>query len=89
MRQMNFDLKALQARHREGAFVTRRDRAYALNQAAELLHALGFRRLRATGLKGRHIEALVAEWRHQGLSDGTVNPSCPVRKVLSHQYVEE
>ena len=33
MRQLNFDLKTLQARHRDGAFVTRRDRAYALAQA--------------------------------------------------------
>ena len=41
-RQLNFDLKTLQARHREGAFLTRRDRVYALNQAADLLHALGF-----------------------------------------------
>ena len=51
MRQLNFDLKTLQARHRDGAFVTRRDRAYTLAQAANLLHALGFRRLRATGLR--------------------------------------
>ena len=72
MRQLNFDLKTLQARHREGAFLTRRDRAYALNQAAELLHALGFRRLRATGLKRKHVDALVAEWQRRGLATGTV-----------------
>ena len=72
MRQLNFDLKTLQARHREGAFLTRRDRAYALNQAANLLHALGFRRLRATGLKRKHVDALVAEWQRRGLATGTV-----------------
>ena len=72
MRQLNFDLKTLQARHREGAFLTRRDRSYALNQAADLLHALGFRRLRATGLKRKHVDALVAEWQRQGLAVGTV-----------------
>ena len=72
MRQLNFDLKTLQARHREGAFLTRRDRAYALNQAADLLHALGFRRLRATGLKRKHVDALVAEWQRRGLAVGTV-----------------
>ena len=71
MRQLNFDLKTLQARHREGAFITRRDRAYALNQAANLLHALGFRRLRATGLKRKHVDALVAEWQRRGLAPGT------------------
>ena len=72
MRQLNFDLKTLQARHREGAFITRRDRAYALNQAANLLHALGFRRLRATGLKRKHVNALVAEWQRRGLAAGTM-----------------
>ena len=72
MRQLNFDLKTLQARHRGGAFITRRDRAYALNQAANLLHALGFRRLRATGLKRKHVNALVAEWQRRGLAAGTV-----------------
>ena len=72
MRQLNFDLKTLQARHREGAFLTRRDRSYALNQAADLLHALGFRRLRATGLKRKHVDALVAEWQRRGLAIGTV-----------------
>ena len=72
MRQLNFDLKTLQARHREGAFLTRRDRAYALNQAADLLHALGFRRLRATGLKRKHVDALVAEWQRRGLATGTM-----------------
>ena len=50
MRQLNIDPKTLQATHREGAFITRRDRSYALEQAANLLHAFGFRRLRATGL---------------------------------------
>ena len=72
MRQLNFDLKTLQARHREGAFLTRRDRSYALNQAADMLHALGFRRLRATGLKRKHVNALVAEWQRRGLATGTV-----------------
>ena len=72
MRQLNFDLKTLQARHREGAFNTRRDRSYALNQAANLLHALGFRRLRATGLKRKHVNALVAEWQRRGLATGTM-----------------
>ncbi len=72
MRQLNFDLKTLQARHREGAFNTRRDRAYVLDQAAHMLHALGFRRLRATGLKRKHVNALVAEWQRRGLATGTI-----------------
>ena len=72
MRQLNFDLKTLQARNREGAFSTRRDRSYVLDQAAHMLHALGFRRLRATGLKRKHVNALVAEWQRRGLATGTM-----------------
>ena len=72
MRQLNFDLKRLLDRHREGGFVTRRDRSYVLAQAANTLHELGFRGLRATGLRRKHVDALVREWRRQGLSTGTV-----------------
>ena len=72
MRQLNFDLKRLQERHREGGFVTRRDRSFALAQAANALHDLGFRRLRAAGLRRKHVNALVREWRRQGISTGTL-----------------
>ena len=43
-----------------------------LDQAANLLHALGFRRLRATGLKRKHVNALVAEWQRRGLAVRTM-----------------
>ena len=72
MRQLNYDLKHLQDRRKEGSFVTRRDRSYALAQAANMLHELGFRRLRATGLRRKHINALVREWRRRELSIGTM-----------------
>ena len=39
---------------------------------ADTLHDLGYRRLRATGLKGKHVEALVREWKRQRLSIGTI-----------------
>ena len=72
MRQMNFDLVRLLDGNRQGSHGTRRGRSYVLAQAAETLHRLGYRGLKARGLKGRHIEALVAEWRRQGLSEGTM-----------------
>ena len=72
MRQLHFDLLRLLEDDRRGSHGTRRGRRYALAQAAETLHRLGYRGLRARGFKGRHIDALVAEWRRQGLSDGTV-----------------
>ena len=72
MRQLNHDLKRLQDDARDGAFGTRSGRSFNLAGMANTLHDLGFRRLRATGLKGKHVEALVREWRRQGLSIGTM-----------------
>ena len=72
MRQLHFDLLRLLEDDRQGSHGSRRARRYVLAQAAETLYRLGYWGLRAKGLKGRHIEALVAEWRQQGLSDGTV-----------------
>lgn len=72
MRQLHFDLLRLLEDDRQGSHGTRRARRHVLAQAAETLHRLGYRGLRARGFKGRHVDALVAEWRRQGLSDGTV-----------------
>ena len=72
MRQLHFDLLRLLEDDRQGSHGSRRARRYVLAQAAETLHRLGYRGLRARGLKGRHIEALVAHWRGQCLADGTV-----------------
>ena len=72
MRKLNWDLLQLQKGSRDGSHGTRRERSYALAQMANTLHEEGYRGLRARNLKGRHVEALVAEWRRQGLTDGTV-----------------
>ena len=72
MRQLNFDLKQLQRDRSDGSYGTRAGRSFALAQMANTLHELGYRRLRATGLRGKHVEALVREWQRQGLSTGTV-----------------
>lgn len=72
MRDLNRDLLQLQRRAGQGSHATRRDRAYALAQMANTLHELGYRGLRATGLKGKHIEALLREWSDRGLSNATM-----------------
>ncbi len=73
MRDLNWDLLQLQRRASEdGSHATRRDRSYALVQMANALHEAGYRGLRAKGLKGKHIEALVRDWSDRGLSDATM-----------------
>ena len=70
VRDLNFDLKRLQAAHDDGSHGTRTARSYALAQAADTLHELGFKGLRATGLRRKHVVALVREWKRQGRSLG-------------------
>ena len=72
VRDLNFDLKRLQAAHDDNFHGTRTARSYALAQAADTLHELGFKGLRATGLRRKHIVALVREWKCQGRSIGTM-----------------
>ena len=72
VRKLNYDLWQLQQGRREGSHGTRRERSYALAQMANTLHERGYRGLRAGNLKGRHIEALVRDWRERGLADATM-----------------
>ena len=72
MRDLNFDLKRLQQAHDDGSHGTRTARSYALAQMADTLHELGFKGLRATGLRRKHAVALVNEWKRQGRSIGTM-----------------
>ena len=72
MRDLNYDLKRLQAAHDDGSHGTRTARCYALAQIADTLHGLGFKGLRATGLRRKHVAALVREWKRQGCSIGTM-----------------
>ena len=73
MRDVNRDLLQLQRRAGDdGSHATRRDRRYALAQMANTLHELGYRSLRAKGLKGKHIEALVRHWFDRRLSHATM-----------------
>ena len=72
MRQLNYDLKRLQDDATDGSFGTRTGRSFNLARMANTLHDLGYRHLRASGLRGKHVEALVREWKRQGLSTGTI-----------------
>ena len=72
MRDLNWDLLQLQRRDPDGSHATRRDRSYALARMADALHEAGYRGLRAKGLKGKHVEALVRRWRAGRVSDATI-----------------
>jgi hypothetical protein len=80
VKQLNFELKNLCKRNRDGSFATQANRERILTLIANQLDSLGFRRLGAGGLKPKHIEALVKQWQEAGLSEGTIkNRMCQLR----------
>jgi len=72
MRDLNYQLKMLCKHSREGSFETRVGRERQLSAIANQLHELGFRQLKATSLKQKHVQALVDHWLGQNLSPGTI-----------------
>jgi hypothetical protein len=72
MRQLNYDLKQLCHRNGDGSYGTQADRLRILQLVADQLHEAGFKDLRATGLKPKHVEALAQRWQAESLNAGTI-----------------
>ena len=70
MQDLNYELKQLCARNRDGSFATQADRERILTLIANQLREMGFVNMRAQSLKARHVEALVQRWLAEGLSAG-------------------
>ena len=72
MHDLNYDLKNLCRRNRDGSRSTQANRHKRLQQMADDLHRMGYRHMRARSLKPKHIEALISLWKAKDLSVGTV-----------------
>ena len=72
MRDLNFELKQLCRRNRDGSYATQRDRERVLALVATQLYELGYRHMTAASLKPKHAEALVERWKAEGLAIGTL-----------------
>lgn len=72
MRDLNYELKQLCQRNHDGSYATRHAREAILTQIANQLHELGYRNIKATSLKPKHVTALVERWKSQSLSPGTI-----------------
>jgi len=72
MKDLNYQLSKLCRDNRDGGFSTQATRSRLLDLIADQLLALGFRRMQSTSLKPKHIDALLAKWREQGISTGTL-----------------
>ncbi len=72
MRDLNYELKQLCLRNRDGSYATQHAREAILAQIANQLHALGFKDMKAASLKPKHVTALVEHWKAASLSPGTI-----------------
>lgn len=72
MRELNYELKQLCRRNRDGSYTTQRDRERNLTLIADQLRTLGFRRMTAHSIRSKHVEALTRLWLEQDLSSGTI-----------------
>lgn len=72
MRDLNYQLKQLCKRCRDGSYATQWDRQRILTLIANELHAIGYRHMRAKSLRPKHVEALVSHWQAKDLSIGTI-----------------
>ena len=72
MKDLNHQLMKLCRQNRDGSFSTQATRSRILDLAANQLHELGFRQMKPTSIKPKHVNALIARWREQGISIGTL-----------------
>ena len=68
MRDLNYQLKQLCARNRDGSYSTQANRQRILDLVARQLNAMGFRRMSTHSLKPKHVDALVKHWMSEGMT---------------------
>ncbi|MCP4129150.1 MAG: integrase [Gammaproteobacteria bacterium] len=72
MRELNYQLKQICRRNRDGSYRTQTDRERQLTLIANQLHTLGYRKMNAQSLKPKHVEALVQQWQKEDISVGAI-----------------
>lgn len=72
MRDLNFQLRAICNRNKDGSYATQAARWRNLDLAANQLHDLGYKGLHPRNLKPKHVQALVALWKEQQLALSTI-----------------
>lgn len=72
MDNLTYDLKQLCRRNKDGGSMTQAQRMHSLASIARQLKEAGFRNMRATSLKGTHVDALLERWQAENLSVGTI-----------------
>jgi hypothetical protein len=72
MQDLNYGLKQLCTRNRDGSFATQTTRERILTLVANQLRQMGFVHMHAQSLKPKHVEKLLERWTAEGLGPGTL-----------------
>jgi hypothetical protein len=72
LKTLNYQLKQLCRRNREGSYNTQRDREHNLTLIADQLQEMRFRFMSAHSLKAKHVQGLVRRWLSEELNAGTI-----------------
>jgi site-specific recombinase XerC len=85
VRDLNYQLKQLCRRNRDGSYATQQNRERQLSLMADQLHALGYRAMNVRSLKPKHVEALLRRWQGEGLSIGTLKNRMAALRWWAHK----
>jgi len=73
VQDLNYSIKKVCDRNRDGSHATRSNRERMLSQCATQVRALGFKDAKTVhGLKAKHVHRLVESWQKEGISTGTI-----------------
>ena len=72
MNKLTWHINDLMNHNRDGGMATQKSRQQTLTLAAKQLEELGFKHLRVTGLKTKHVTQLTEKWKADGLAAGTI-----------------
>ena len=72
MRDLNYQLKQLCHRNRDGSYATQAKRMNHLMLIADQLYDLGYRGMKLRSVKQKQVDALVKDWLRPGLAVGTI-----------------
>ena len=85
MRNLNYEIKQLFSRNKDGSFATQADRNKILTMVANQIHDLGYRNLKLKNIQDKHISALIKKWKEEGLSSGTLKNRMSSLRWLSQK----
>lgn len=72
MDDLTYELKQLCRRNKDGGAMTQAQRMGSLTAIARQLKQAGFRNMRVSSLKEKHVDTLLERWQGENLSAGTI-----------------